>query len=431
MKRPGEQRTAVAGILLSVLLVLVPAVAGLANDKQTKYSDYLAALENLENKKFAKIIIEEASEYLHRFPDADNLDDIHLKIATIYHDNGDEVKSFFTHMEIIYFYPGSEVTITARDRIRAILVKEKKFKLIADGIDRLLHPVTQDSTKEAAFYTFLRDMNELRFKHIRKPLLASLQQFLTTFPNSARADAVLFWRAELLLEEKQTHAALADFLKLTYLYDTSLYVTASKLEMAELFSEKLKNHHKAILALEEFLLEYPDDPQAPQAQFQIAQINEKRKKKYLEAINAYTAVAEHYPESSEAVPALFEAARLYEEKFKEYDQAIRVYTDVVRRFPEDLKAPYAFAEVGRIYEKKLKEYSNAVLVYHKVYERYPQSAIAAQSLYAAAEISEKKLQDYDKAIEYYRLVVDKYSTNKLSEKAGKRIERLSKDLARE
>ncbi len=396
-----------------------------------KYSDFIAALGGLENSKFRDLIIEEARHYLRRYQNAADVDKVHLRIANLHDEAGDRFDAFFTYMEIIYLYPKSEVTTVARDRVRTLLVQEKKFYPIASGIDKLLHPATLDSTREASSFAFLRDMNALRFERINKQLLDGMQLFLTTFPHSVHTDAILFWRGELLISTRQPYAALSAFLKLTYVHDKSLYVTASKLKIAELFTHPLKDHQRAMLALEEFLLEYPEDPQAPTAQKQIAIINEKYKKKYLEAINAYTAVAQRYPKSVEAVPAMFDAARLYEDKFKEYDQAIRMYTEIVRDFGTDMKAPYALAEAARIYEKKLKDFFNAANVYHKVYGHYPESGIAAQSLFAAAELNEKKLRDFDKAIDYYRIVIDKYSDSKLAEKAGKRISKLSKDVARQ
>ncbi len=417
--------------VLTVCFVLAVVCISVADDKERKYTGFITALENLQDDDFTEIIIHHLAEYLRQFPQAQNVDEMHLKMATIYHDKGDEVESFFHHMQIVYFYPGSETTTVARDRLRAMLVQENKFKPIAERIDELVHPTTLDSTREAAFFTFLRDMKELRFEPVDELMLAAMAVYLDSFPDSPMADAVQYWRGEILASMDEPRQALAEYLKLNYLYDKSLYVTASKLEVAELFSDELGEHQKAILTLEEFLLEYPEDPQAAQAQYQIARINEKHRKKYLEAINAYKAVAQRYPQSVEAVPALFEAARLYENEFKEYDQAIRVYTEVVRDFPEDLKAPHALAEAARIYEKRLKDYSNAANVYFKVYGLYPESTIAAQSLYAAAEITEDKLEDYNKAIEYYRLVVDKYSGSKLAEKSGKRIEKLSEELAKQ
>jgi len=416
-----------AGKIRTFVTLFLVLAATLANaDDQPKYSDYIATLDNLDNEAFDDILIQEISDYLHRFPDAPDVDQMHFKIATIYHDHNDRLASFFASMEVIYLYPESPVVAPAQDRVRSLLVKEKKFKPLKDQADALIHPTLNDTSREASYYTFLQDMVDLRFDKIREQLLRGTQRYLRNYPDSERADAVLFWRAELLAQSKKPKQALSEYLKLTYVHSSSLYVTASKLKMADLFSQKLKDPKKAILTLEEFLLEFPDDPQASLAQLRIAKINEKKNKKYLEAINGYTAVAAHYPQSADAVPALFDAARLYEDKFKEYDQAIRVYTEIVRDFPNDIKAPHAYAEAARIYEKRLKDYFNAASVYFKVYGNYPESGIAPECLFAAAEINEKKLQDFDKALMYYRFVADNYPNHKLANKATKRIDKVSK-----
>ena len=397
-----------------------------ANDS-AKYSEYIKALEDVNNDNLKKLIIGELTEYVYKFQDSDDIDKMHFKIATIYHDDGDEVKSFFENIQILYLYPESEFVQVSKDRLRSILMQDKKFKSISSSTDKLLNPVILDSTREARHFAFLQDMHDLRFKPIRSLLLQAYNLFLSHFASYEKADAVLFWRAELLDADNETYDALADYLKLTYLHRSSLYVSASQLKLAHIFTEKLKDHERAITTLNNFLLEFPEDPQAAQAQMQIAKIYQKQRKQYLEAIDEYKKVAEKYPNSLEAVPALFEAAHLYRDKFDEYDKAIKVYTRIVQDFPKDLKAPYAFVEAARIYEKKLKDFGNAASVYFKVYGNYPESVIAAQSLFAAAELNEQKVGDVDRAKTYYRFVVDKYPKNKLAEKAAKRLEKLSRN----
>lgn len=413
---------------LVILAVVAVSLKPLLADGEANYSAYISALQNLQSDKFTDVVIQELTAYLFLFPNAANLDEMHYKITSIYAEKNEELPSFYTHLQFVYLYPNSKHTQTVKDRLRTLLIQKKKFKQLKDKVETILNPIISDSTREAAHYAFLRDLYEYDFAPITRLLIKGCEQFIEAYPNSANKDDVIFWHAELLARDKQHERALSEYMKLTYLFNHSLYLSASKLKMAEIFAEHLKMHQNAILTLEEFLLEYPDDPQAAEAQFQMAKIIEKKKKKYLEAINAYTAVAEKYPESIEAVPALFEAARLYEDKFKEYDQAIRLYTEVVRDFAKDLKAPYALAEAARIYEKRLDDYINAANVYFKVYGHYPKSKIAVQSLYAAAQISERKLQNPERAIMYYRLVVDEYPDDKLASKASKRLEKLAKEI---
>lgn len=415
--------------------IVVLATAGLFSchaklvfaDGDSTYTDFLAALEMLDDEKMQWILAEQLSEYIRSYPEAENLDEMHFKMSTIYHDRGKTQEAFFLHMQFLYLYPNSRFAATVRDRVRAILVQNKKYEAIRQQVESAIDQNAGILSKEAANHAFLRDMLGLQFQPIRELLADACQAFLGRYRTSEYAPEVMFWRGELLAEADEPREALVEFLKLTYLHNTSLYVTSSKLKMADILTDELNQHQKAIITLEEFLLEYPKDPQAAHAQLQIAVIHEKRDKKYLEAVNAYTAVAEKYPKSMEAVPALFEAARLYEDRFKEYDQAIRVYNEVVRDFPDDLKAPHAMAEAARIYEKKQKDFLNAANVYYKVYANYPESSIAAQSLFAAGEISEKKLKEPDKAIEYYRLITEKYPGHKLADKANKRLAKLSKE----
>ncbi|MFQ5640899.1 MAG: tol-pal system YbgF family protein [bacterium] len=404
-----------------LLLSLKPALA----DSDDHYSEYISTLEKLSGKKFTPIIIQELEEYRRLFPDASNVDQMLFRLASIYSERNDKVLSFYTHLKLLYLYPHSEHVTKSKDRLRSLLIEDKKFKPLKDQVETIVNPGVPDSTKAGALYAFLKDVYGFDFQPVKKLLIDSAAHFIKDFPNSVYRDEVTFWHAELLTQDKQYELALAEYMKLTFLFSKSLYVSASKLRMADIFSNKLKMHQNAIITLEEFLLEYPDDPQAALAQLNMAHIIEKKKKKPLEAIEAYTTVAKKYPQSVEAVPALFEAARIYEKKFKEYEQAIRIYNEVVRDFSKDLKAPYALAEAARVYEKHLKDSHNAANVYFKVYGLYPTSTIAAESLFAAAEISEKKLEDPERALRYYRFVVEQYPESKMAAKASKRIEKLT------
>jgi len=402
-----------------------------ANDKQTRFADYVTALENLEKKEFKEIIIDEVYNYLYQFPQATNRDTMHFKIASILLERDREVRSFFTLMEMLYFYPASPLLPEVKTKLNTLIVNDGKFRNLRDKMDSLLSPEIQSETNEGSHFAFIRDMFLLNFEPIRKLLIKSCDRFLQNYAQSHDSEAVLFWKAELLTRDDEPERALSQYMKVTYLYDASPYVTTSKLKMAEIFTDELDLHQKAIYTLEEFILEHPDDPQAPQAQFRIGKIIEEEKDTYLEAINAYTAVAEKYPESLEAVPGLFAAAQLYEDKFKEYDQAIRIYTEIVRDFPDDLKAPYAYVEAARIYEKRLDDYANAANVYFKVYGHYPESSIAPECLYAAAEINEKRLKETEKAITYYNFLVEHYPEHKLAEKARKRAKKLTEELQKD
>ena len=180
--------------ILFVLLIITPVFS--AQDGQSDYTSYIGALEDLKNKDFSNIIVKELNEYLRRFPTAGNLDDIHFKIATVYADRKDEVRTFFTNLEIIYLYPNSRHILVIKDRTRALLLQEKKFKSLRNKVETVLNPATRDSTKESAYFAFIGDMVSYNLKSTRKLTIAACDNFLQTNSESPRADAVLFWKAQ-------------------------------------------------------------------------------------------------------------------------------------------------------------------------------------------------------------------------------------------
>lgn len=414
-------------LMVLVWLALIPA--SLWADGDSDFTFYIKALENIKDEKFAPILIDELENYIHYFPQAENLDEMQFKIASIYDAERDRENSFLAYLELVYLYPNSENLATAKDKVRSILMQEGDFKPLRDKVDSIINPsVPPDTTLEMASYMFLRDMFNYHFERVARGLVRECNQFLANYPNSTKSDEVLYWKGEVMSQDKRYREAISAYMKITFLYPQSILVTASKLKIADLYSQELGMQQNAILTLEEFLVEYPDDPQAGLAMFRMAQIIENERNKYVEALNTYLGVAEKYPKSLEAVPALFEAARLYEDKFKEYAQAIRVYTQIVRDFGSDIKAPFALTEAGRIYEKRLKDYGNAANVYDMIFEKYPQDRLAPEYLYKAGEIYEKELKDNEKALVEYRKVTDNFPKHDLAEKAGKRIEKITEEM---
>jgi TolA-binding protein len=429
-ERAGMHRFAETLFTGGVLVMYLAGTGVTHGDDYSAYTEYITSLESLEDKAFRDILLQELDNYIVRFPAVPNLAEMHSKRATIFRDKNDDEEELFAYMEILYLYPKAEQAIVAKAQLRTLIDDENKFKALRPKTDELLQPRAYGENPEEAFYLLLHDMVKLDFDRINHLVVAATGDFLLRYSNSEYSHQVLFWRAQLLEKQEDFREALSEYLKLTHLHRGSIHLTTSRLKVAQLYTEELKSHQKAILALEEFLLEHPDDPQAPQAQFRIAEITEKRKKQYLEAVNAYITVAQKYPESVEAVPAMFEAARVYEVRFKEYDQAIRVYTEIVRDHPNDLKAPYALAELANVYEKRLKDPLNAANAYFKIFASYPQSGIAAESLFAAADICHKQLKDLDKAKMYYALLLEKYPGDKLARKATDRIADIDKELAK-
>ena len=428
MKKYISQKHGVMALIVVILSALV-SVNYVMADSSSVYSEFIGSLADLQNKKFQDILITELSEYISRYPDAANLADMHFKKATIYAENHKAVESFLMNLEVVYLYPNSNHLVSAQDRVRALLMQDKKFKRLRDKTEQIVNPDTTDWNREAAHYNLIKTLYYYDFQPITRPLISTCQQFLRHFPKSPNADKVTFWRAALLAHDQQDREALTEYLKTTFLYKNSVYASPSKLKVAELLSRKFKMHQKAVSGLREFLADFPADPQAPLAQFRIAEIFENEMKSYQASIDGYTKVAQNYPQSVEAVPALFRAAKLYEEKLRNYDRAIKDYIGIARNFKDDIKAPYAMAEAGRIYETRLKDYTNSAKAYHQVYELFPESAIAAESLFAAAEINEKKVKNFKTALTHYRTVVDKFPNTKLADRASRRIQKLSKDTS--
>lgn len=409
-------------------LCLIWSITPLAlADDASDYSEFLAALDKLDNKKFRPLLIEELHQYLRRFQDTAGLDEIHFKLATEYDKHNKKPESFVTNLEVVYLYPDSGHFSTAQDRVRNLLIQEKKFRPLKDKMAEIVNPVPSDSTREAAHYSLIKKLYYYNFDFVSGALVSSCVRFMQHFPNSADLDEVNFWKAELLARDDQHVAALTEYLKMTYLYKGSVHVSASKLKIADLQTKKFKMHREAIATLDAFIEEFPDDPQAAFALVRKAEITTKKIKQHNQAILAYLDVPKNYPKSLEAVPALFAAAQLYESKIKDYNQAIQIYATVVADFKDDIKAPYALTESARIYEDRLKDYANAATVYEKVYQLFPDSDIAAESLYAAAEINEKKIKNSEAALTHYRTIVDKYPTTDIAEKANKRIAKLSRN----
>ncbi|MFQ5772755.1 MAG: hypothetical protein ACE5HX_19625, partial [bacterium] len=106
---------------INICLFIFALVNPLHGDDGTKYTEYINALENLQNKKFTNILIDELILYPHLFPDATNRDDMHFKMASIYAEKNEDLRSFIAHLEFIYLYPKSAHLTMAKDRVRTLI----------------------------------------------------------------------------------------------------------------------------------------------------------------------------------------------------------------------------------------------------------------------------------------------------------------------
>ncbi len=91
-------------------ICLIGSITPLAlADDASDYSEFLAALDKLDNDKFRPVLIEELHQYLRRFRDAAGLHEIHFKLATEYDKHNKKPESFVTNLEVVYLYPDSNL----------------------------------------------------------------------------------------------------------------------------------------------------------------------------------------------------------------------------------------------------------------------------------------------------------------------------------
>ncbi len=178
-------------------------------------------------------------------------------------------------------------------------------------------------------------------------------------------------------------------------------------------SRILKDYQAAVSYLQNFIKEYPNDPNATAALYVIGEIyendysgNDKEQK----AITSYHEILSRYPRSSFVDDALFRIGKV-QERLKGFEQALKSYDELITRYPA---SPFIPEAKGRIHWITTFEPTPTTASLNKLANLLASlisSESKGESAFHLGEIYFNDLKDYDAAAKMFNLAIE----NKVAE----------------
>lgn len=408
------------GLILATLML--PCVFLVQAQEEERLFAYCDQLYRLDEAKIYPLAQEEFQKFLDRYPDSSAAPEAQYKIGNLYTKRGEKLLACASHMKSLYLYPGDPWAERSRQEMLSIVPergedRELRAKMATDVILKT-EPVS------ARHFRYLEHLYRFIEPKLYQFTYDQFQEFLKRYPDCEEADLAQLKLAHLVNRQKLFHQAIAQYLKVVYLYPTSPLLADARYQVGTIYYQELKDYKHAVEAYEKVVSDHPESEWAEKSLWNTAEIYARELKEYGQAIRNYELFALRYPKTKRAQDSLYNAALLYRDETGDYARAIQTFSRLAEKYPASRYADCALVGIAKIYEEKLKDFQKAIEAYQVVPEKYPESRYADGCLYQIGVIYEEKLKSNAQAIEAYEELIKEYPDSRYSRKAQGRLKKL-------
>jgi len=393
----------------------------------TALIEYGKALLKIDEKNIYETTVDALTSYLMLDPAGEKAAEVQFLLGNLHLKRNRRDRAYISYLKTMSLYSESSLHVKANESARLAISKDRNLSPIKEKLYSLLITPPRATEFADTYFTLLQALRDLVYPRLYDALISECQIFMETFPDHPGAVQSAVWIGDMFVENNKYWDAVAAYYKVIHLYKGRGFDTLCRQKTAELMTERLKNHDAAIEIYREILKSDIDSVAHSESQWKMALIVDEKLKDHRRAVQEYQVFIDRFADSPHGPEALMKKAKIHVSNLKQYTEGIDTYREIVGRFPESDLAPIALSKAGEVYEKNMKDYPQAVKVYLEGIELYPAHPLSSGKLYDAAEITEKKLKEIGRALEMYRNVVEKYSSEKIAEKARKKIEDLTKE----
>ena len=420
----GEKKMRkLASLILTVLMLngvfLVQAQEATEEERLFAYCD---ALDKLDDAKIYLLVQEEFQKFLDRYSDSSAAPEAQYKIGNLYTKRKEKLFAVASHMKNLYLYPGDSWAEKSRQEMLSIVPekgkdRELRAKMATDVI-------LKTEPASSRHFRYIEHLYRFEEPNLYQFTYDQFQEFLKRYPDNEQADLAQLKLAHLVNRQKLFHQAIAQYLKVVYLYPASPLLADARYKVGNIYHQELKDYKHAVEAYQKVVSDHPESEWAEKSLWNTAEIYAKELKEYGQAIRNYELFAQRYPGTKRAQDSLYYAAKLYRDETGDYAKAIQSFSRLAEEYPASRYADYALVGVAKIYEDKLKDFQKAIEAYQVVPEKYPESKYADGCLYQLGVIYEKELKSNAQAIEAYEKLIKKYPESRYSKKAQRKLKKL-------
>lgn len=300
------------------------------------------------------------------------------------------------------------------------------------------------------YFAYLKSVFNQHEKKLGDYLLGELKTYITQFPGGEDVPEASFMMGQIMIEQRDQHAAFALFMRTLFLYPRSDIHSRVVDEVHRIVSEERAYMEKAsrlreiidgefttgegadrfhaylsflhdldepklyewsLREYQEFIGEYVADRRTEEVQRWLAETYVVRNRP-LEAETSFLKYEHLYPDNPHVPDVKYRRAGLLADKVKDYEGALALYTEEVDGFPGTEYAGSALFASAQLKAKKNRDYEGAVADYRRLVTDLPQHPQSLDALLAIAEIRAGKQKEYSTAVAVYDEVVASFPTNR-------------------
>ena len=412
-----------AGLILAVWMLSGVSIACAQEaTEEEKLFSYCDRLYQLDDAKIYSLAQDEFQRFLERYPNSAATPEAQYKIGNLYTKRGKKLLAVASHIKGLYLYPEDPWAEKSRQEMLSLVPergkdRELRAKIATDVILKI-EPASSRHFKYIEHLYRFEEPNLYEFTYDQ------FEEFLKKYPDNEMADLAQLELAQLVKREKHFHQAIAQYLKVVYLYPKSLLVADAQYQVGNIYHQELKDYKHAVEAYQRVVSGQPKSECAEDALWYTAEIYKEKLKEYGQAIRHYELFARRYPGTKRAQDSLYRTAELYYDETGDYAKSIQTFARLAEKYPASAYADKALRNIGKIYEEKIKDYQKAIEAYQVVPKRYPASQFADDCLYQIGVIYEKELESNAQAIEAYEKLIRIYPESRYAKPAKRKLKKL-------
>lgn len=317
----------------------------------------------------------------------------------------------------LQLYPGSKAAGKAAPMLEE-LVNDKADKKLRPVLLELAKPFNKPA-KEDRLAALLERLSAEAWDDHYAPLVEEFRLFFERFPSYPGRDSLQRALAAMHANKKEYVSSRVAYEKLISMHPSTPLMAASKLALAGLLTDNLREHDKAIEVYLDVTNSFPGTDEAWASFSRLPDLAEKQKK-YQLAVDTHERIIALYPDRPEAYDAYRAAARVLRERMDKPAEAVAVLVRLADKYGGE-KAHEALFLAAEITRKDIKDAPAEAALYDKIVAEYEKDGQAPRAMYAAGETWEKA-KNYDMARQYYMKLSEKYRDDKFASKAQKRLD---------
>ncbi|HBE88000.1 MAG TPA: hypothetical protein DDW67_02540 [Elusimicrobia bacterium] len=379
--------------------------------------NFLKAASAEQDREITRIVMTQISGWLDSGPLDSTAAEAQLLKAEMRLRLKDYSEATVDLLKQLQLYPGSGAAEKAAPMLEG-LVNDKADKKLRPMLLELAKPFNKPA-KEDRLAMLLERLAEEAGSGYYAPLVEEFRLFFERFPSYPRRDVLQRALAAMHAAKKEYVAARVAYEKLISMHPATPLMAGSKLALAGLRTDSLKEHDRAIDGYLDVTVSFPGTSEAWDAYGRLPDLAEKQKK-YELAVETYEKIIALYPEKPEAYEAYRSAARVLRERMKKPAEAVAVLVRLADKYGGE-KAHEALFLAAEITRKDIKDAAAESALYDKITAEYEKDGQAPRAMYAAGEAWEKA-KNYDMARQYYMKLSEKYRDDKFASKAQKRLD---------